>query len=62
MLSEVSPTEKNTYCMTSLTCGMQKLKQTSEYNKQKKSKLIENKLVVTSRKSKGERSNKEVVD
>ena len=36
MLSEVSLTEKNTYCMTSLTCGMQKLKQTSEYNKQKK--------------------------
>jgi len=61
MLSEVSPTEKNTYCMTSLTCGMQKLKQTSEYNN-KKSKLIENKLVVTSRKSKGKRSNKEVVD
>ena len=47
--------------MTSLTCGMQKRKQTSEYNN-KKSKLIENKLVVTSRKSKGERSNKEVVD
>ena len=37
--------------MTSLTCGMQKRKQTSEYNN-KKSKLIENKLVVTSRKSK----------
>ena len=35
MLSEISLTEKNIYRMTSLTCGMQKLKQTSEYNQKK---------------------------
>ena len=36
MLSEISQTEKNVYCMTSFPCGMQKLKQTSEYNNKKK--------------------------
>ena len=33
MLSEISQTEKDKYCMISLTCGIQKIKQTSEYNK-----------------------------
>ena len=33
MWSEVSPTEKDKYCMISLTCGIWKIKQASEYNK-----------------------------
>ena len=31
--SEISQTEKDKYCMISLVCGIQKLQQTSEYNK-----------------------------
>ena len=46
MLSEVSQTEKNKYCIISLTCGIQKIQQTNEYNK--KEADSENKLVVTS--------------
>ena len=33
MLSEISQTEKDKYCMISLTCGIKKIKQTSEHNK-----------------------------
>ena len=33
MLSEISQTEKDKYCMLSLICGTYKMKQTSEYNK-----------------------------
>ena len=33
ILSEVSQTEKDKYCMISLKCGIQTIKQTSEYNK-----------------------------
>ena len=45
MLSEISQTVKDKYCMISLTCGIQKTKQRE---KKKKKKLIdtENRLVV----------------
>ena len=33
MLNEISKTEKNKYCMFSLTCGISKTKQTNKYNK-----------------------------
>ena len=33
MLSEISQTEKDKHCMISLTCGIQKIQQTSEYSK-----------------------------
>ena len=33
MLSEISQTEKDKYCMRSLICGMEKIKQTSECDK-----------------------------
>ena len=33
MLSEVSQTVKDNYCMMSLICGIYKIQQTSEYNK-----------------------------
>ena len=33
MLSEISQTEKDKYCMISLICGIQKIQQTSECNK-----------------------------
>ena len=49
MLSEVSQKEKDTDCMTSLICGMQKVKQTSEYYKQRNRLInIKNKLIFTS--------------
>ena len=32
-LSEISSKEKDKYCIISLICGIQKIKQTSEYNK-----------------------------
>ena len=32
MLSEISQTEKDKYCMLSLTCEIQKIKQANEYN------------------------------
>ena len=32
-LSEMSQTEKDKYCMMSLICGIQKIQQTSEWNK-----------------------------
>ena len=35
MLSERSQTEKDKYSMFSFTCGIQKIKQMNEYNKQK---------------------------
>ena len=44
MLSEISQTEKDKYCMRSLICGMEKIKQTSECNR---FAAKENKLVVT---------------
>ena len=48
VLSEISQTEKDKYCM-SLICSIQKIQRTSEYNK-KTSRLtdVENKLAVTS--------------
>ena len=48
VLSEISQTEKDKYC-TPLICRIQKIQQTSEYNK-KTSRLtdVENKLAVTS--------------
>ena len=49
MLRELSETEKDKYCMISLICGIQKIQQTSEYNKKEADSDIENKLVVTSR-------------
>ena len=54
MLSEISQTEKNKYCMISLYVESKKIQQTSECNK-KISRLtdIESKLVVT-RRGKGE--------
>ena len=33
MLSEISWTEKDKYCMVSLVCGIWKIQQSSEYNK-----------------------------
>ena len=49
MLSEISQTEKDKYCMISLTCGILKIQQTSEYNKTRnRLTIIVNKLVVTS--------------
>ena len=33
VVSATSQTEKEKYCMISLTCGIQKIKQASEYNK-----------------------------
>ena len=33
MLSEISQTEKDKYCMISFICGILKIQQTSEYNK-----------------------------
>ena len=33
MLSEISQTEKEKYCMIALICRVQKIQQTSEYNK-----------------------------
>ena len=33
MLSEISQTEKDRYCMVSLICGILKIQQISEYNK-----------------------------
>ena len=35
MLSETSQTEKDKYCMISPISGIQKIQQTSEYNKKK---------------------------
>ena len=35
MLSEISQTYKDKYCMISLICGIYKIQQTSEYNKKK---------------------------
>ena len=32
MLSEMSQTEKDKYCMIALVCGISKIQQTSEYN------------------------------
>ena len=32
MLSEISQSEKNKYCMISLICGILKIQQISEYN------------------------------
>ena len=48
MLSEISQTEKDKYCMISLIRGMEKIKQTSEYNKKETDSDIETKLVVIS--------------
>ena len=36
MLSEISQTEKDKYCMISLTYGIFKIQQTSEYNNKKR--------------------------
>ena len=49
MLSEISQTEKDKYCLISFICGIWKIKQISEYNK-RRSRLTdtENKLVVAS--------------
>ena len=33
MLSEISQTEKDIYCMISLICRIQKMQQTNEFNK-----------------------------
>ena len=33
ILSKVSQTEKDKYCMISLICGISKIQQTGEYNK-----------------------------
>ena len=51
ILSEISQTEKDKYCMISLICGILKIKQTNEYNKTETD--TENKLVVTSGERKG---------
>ena len=50
MLSKVHQTEKDKYCIIPLICGSLKIKQTSEYNKIRRSRLtgIENKPVVVS--------------
>ena len=32
MLSEISQTEKDKYCMISLMCGIKKIQQNSKYN------------------------------
>ena len=48
MLSEISQPEKDRYHMISLICRIQKIQQTSEYNKKSRLRDIENKLVVTS--------------
>ena len=52
MLSEISQTEKDKYCMISLLCRIWKIKQTGEYNNnnQKNTRLtdVESKLMVIS--------------
>ena len=53
MLSEISQTEKDKYCMISLLCRIWKIKQTGEYNKKETDSDIENKPVVTSGERKG---------
>ena len=40
ILSAISQTEKDKYCMVSLTCGILKIKQTSEYNKNERDSQI----------------------
>ena len=48
-LSEISQTEKDRYCMISLTCGIWKIQWTSEYNRKRhKLRETENKLMVSS--------------
>ena len=58
MPREISQTKKDKYCMISLICGIQKMKQTSEYNKKVDSD-IEKKLAVTSGEKRGGRGNTE---
>ena len=41
MLSEISQTEKDKYCMLSFTCGIKKLKQISDYNKKERDSQIQ---------------------
>ena len=48
MLSEMSQTEEEKYCMVSLIYGIKKIKQTSKYHKKETSSQIENRLVITS--------------
>ena len=40
-LNEISQTEKDKYCMTSLICGILKIQQTSEYNKKEAGSQIQ---------------------
>ena len=46
MLSEISQTQKDKYCIISFICESKKIQQTSEYNKKETDSVIENKLVV----------------
>ena len=48
MLSEMSQTEEEKYCMVSLIYRIKKIKQTSKYHKKETSSQIENRLVITS--------------
>ena len=57
MLSEISQPEKDRYHMISLICRIQKIQQTSEYNKKSRLTDIENKLLVTSRERELRRGN-----
>ena len=40
MLSEISQTERDKYCMISPICGIQKTQQTNEYNKKESESQI----------------------
>ena len=61
ILSEVTQTEKDKYCMILLICEVLKIQQTSKYNKNRLTN-IENKLVVTSGEREGRRDNIRVGD
>ena len=57
MLSEISQTELDKYCMISLICGIQKIQQVSDYknnNKKKQTHRYREKTVVTSGEREGE--------
>ena len=57
ILSEISQTETDKYCMISLICGIQKIQQTSEYNNNNNRLIVVEKtlwLPVGSRKGGGQ--------
>ena len=55
ILSEVSQTEKDKYCMISLICGIQKIIQMNLHTKRNRLTETESKLMVTKEKREGRR-------